>query len=120
MTPLLRLGFLWRLGFLGNCPERLVEVVGLSRPSLSSLRNQGLPKEDLWSSMDRARAPRVTEPLARAVLEHAKRSWGGVGRCVVIYHVRARVTDEKERHLPTPPHSSASAAIAEHGGNRRP
>ena len=25
MTPL------WRLGFLGNCPERLVEVVGLSR-----------------------------------------------------------------------------------------
>src|SRR5215831_14309641 len=62
--------------------------------------------------MDRARAPRVTEPLASAVLEHAKRSWGGVGRCVVIYHVRARVTDEKERHLPRPPHPSASPAIS--------
>jgi hypothetical protein len=85
-----------------------------------SLRNQGLPKEDLWSSMDRARAPRVTEPLARAVLEHAKRSWGGVGRCVVIYHVRGRVTDEKERHLPRPPHSSASPAIADHGRGQRP
>src|SRR5262249_30425208 len=84
------------LASAGAGPERYAAVVNP-------------PTEDLWSSMDRASAPQVTGPLARAV--RAKRSWGGVGRYVVIYHVRARVTDEKERHLPRPPHSSASAAI---------
>src|SRR5262249_29210308 len=46
-----------------------------------------------------------TQPLARAVLDHARDIVGRSGEvCCHLRRSRARVTDEKERHLPRPPH----------------